>query len=324
MKKVFSLLLCLVLVLSCFTACGGEKEEAETGHKHCVCGGELEGHQCEKIKFKPLAKKDFENVTTESEPVKLHNETVYRLDPGSYYLEEEIAVNEQVLIFGEVNLCLNGMRLSGTHSPRTGIFSRIFAVSGGTLNICDCCSETGQGNIQGSYVNQGGAILVQGSGGSANGDLGTVNLYSGIIKGGRAQSGNGGTVAVTGGTFRMYGGEVTGGAAKLNGGNVYVAPEQTIELLGGTLTDGLATLGSCIYAEPGANVILGGSLSAHQVYLPQGAKIRFSEEAPVTEGFSVPVVMEMSGVFAENVETDLSAYFPGATYDPAAKTLSFP
>lgn len=323
MKKYLSLLLCMVLILSVFAGCG-EEEKKDAGHTHCICGGKLEGHACTKTTFQPLSQATFDNVTAESTPVGLHNDTVYRLDKGSYYLTENIAVAEQILIFDEVDICLNGMRLAATHSPRTGVFSRIFAISGGNLDICDCCSETGQGNIQGSYVNQGGAILIQGRSGGAEGDLGTVTLYSGIIKGGRAQSGNGGTVSVIGGTFRMYGGEVTGGAAKQNGGNVYVGAQQTVELLGGNLTDGLANYGSCIYAEPDANVILGGSLTTQQLYLPQGATIRFSEDVPVTEGFSVPVTMELPGVFAQEVNTDLSAFFPGATYDPNAKTLAFP
>ncbi len=323
MKKILSLLLCMVLILSVFAGCGEEEKEA-AGHKHCVCGGKLEGHSCTKTTFQPLSQATFEAVTAESSPVKLHNDTVYTLIKGSYYLTENIAVAEQILIFEEVDLCLNGMRLAATYSPRTGIYSRIFAISGGSLNICDCCSETGQGNIQGSYVNQGGAILIQGRSGGAEGDLGTVTLYSGIIKGGRAQSGNGGTVSVIGGTFRMYGGEVTGGAAKLNGGNVYVGAEQTVELLGGSLTDGLANLGSCIYAEPGSHVILGGSVTTQQLYLPEGSTVRFSEDVPVTDGFSVPVTMAMPGVFAEEVNTDLSAFFPGSTYDPDAKTLAFP
>lgn len=322
MKKFLTILLCTVLVLSVFAGCGEEEKKA-SGHSHCVCGGKLEGHTCANTTFQPLSQATFDGVTAESAPVKLHNDSVYSLEKGSYYLTENIAVAEQILIFDEVDLCLNGMRLAATHSPRTGVFSRIFAISGGSLNICDCCSETGQGNIQGSYVNQGGAILIQGRSGGAEGDLGTVNLYSGIIRGGRAQSTNGGTVSVIGGTFRVYGGEVTGGAANRFGGNVYVAPEQTLELLGGSLTDGLADYGSCIYAEPGSHVILGGSVTTQQLYLPAGATVRFSEEVPVTDGFSVPVTMELPGVFAEEVTADLSPFFPGVTYDPDAKTLRF-
>lgn len=316
MKKILALLLCAVLLVGTFTGC------SEEGHKHCACGGKLEGHSCKDVTFTALTQKSFENVTAETSPVKLHNESVFSLKKGNYYLAEDIAVSEQVLIFEEVNLCLNGKRLAGTHSTRTGNYSRIFAVSGGTLNISDCCAETGQGNIQGSYVAQGGAILVQGSGGAANGDLGTVNLYSGIIKGGRATGSHGGTIAITGGTFRVWAGEITGGAAKQLGGNIYVAPGQTLELLGGSLGDGMANSGTCVYLSAEATAIVGGKAQAVEIYLAEGAKLEISQETPPVDGCSVPVVMQTPGVFAEGVMTDLSAFFPGSVYNDSARTLS--
>lgn len=323
MKKLILLLLCGVLVTGMFAGCGGEAPQEEApGHSHCACGGELEGHSCESISYKPLTQGDFKNVTAETKPVSLHKETTFRLQGGNYYLSEDIVVSEQILIFEEVNLCLNEKRFAGTYSEVTGKFNRIFAVSGGTLNICDCCAQTEKGHIQGGYANQGGAILIQGKGGAAEGDLGTVNLYSGIIKGGKAQSTNGGTVSVTGGTLRVWEGQITGGAANKLGGNVYVDVGQNLELLGGSLTAGFANEGTCIYMASDATVTVGAKAWAEGVYLAEGAKLAVSEEHPLVETACIPVRMQAPGVFAENMETDLSAYFPGSVYDPQTKTLS--
>lgn len=317
MKKIMALLLGAVILLGIFSGCG-------SAHKHCVCGGGLAGHSCEKIEWTALSQSDFDDVTEESSPVSVYN-NVFLLTSGSYYLEEDIVTTEQILVIGDtVDLCLNGKRMAGTYSLRTGNFSRIFAVSGGTLNISDCCASEGTGNIQGSYVGQGGAILIQGRSGGAEGDLGTVNLYSGTVKGGRAQSTNGGTVSITGGTFNVYGGNITGGAANKLGGNVYVGSGQNLNLYGGTLTNGAADAGSCVYASAESNVTVGGTANVAQIWLENGAKLAVAADKAPAAGFSAGIGMEVPGVFAENISTDLSAFFTGGTvtYDPSGRTLS--
>lgn len=313
MKKLLSIILAFALTACLLPGCKGK------GHSHCLCGGGLSGHGCESRQWTELKQEHFDDVTADSSPVSLHN-NVYRLTAGSYYLSEEIVTREQILIIKDaVNLCLNGFRFAGTYSERTGVYSRIFAVSGGTLNISDC---TGKGNIQGGYADSAAAILVQGSSGGAEGELGTVNLYSGTVKGGRAQKGRGGTVSITGGTMNVYGGEITGGAAQSQGGTIFVAAGQYLNLYGGVIGDGSASYGKCVYAEQGSFVKLSGTAAVGEIYLPANTLI--TVEATDSPGFKAAIAMETAGVFAQEVSVDCSASFTGGTvkYDPVSKTLS--
>lgn len=310
MKKLISFLAVLALTACLLPACKGS-------HKHCLCGGSLAGHSCSNVGYTELKQENFENVTADTYPVSLHN-NVYRLAAGSYYLSGDIVTREQVLVLKDkVDLCLNGHRFAGTYSERTGVYSRIFAVSGGTLNVSDC---TGGGNIQGGYVASGAAILVQGSGGSDKGSLGVLNLYSGIIKGGRAQAGHGGTVSITGGTVNVYGGEITGGAASADGGTIHVAAGQSLNIYGGVIGRGSARLGDCIYADYSSYVKIGGTAKVDEIYLPKNAFISVGEGS----GYSSAIVTEVPGVFARDISSDVSGCFTGGsvTYDPDKKTLS--
>ena len=100
-KTTISLVLALIMVFSLVLVAAPAAEAA--GHTtHCVCGGKLEGHTCANTTFQPLSQATFDAVTAESAPVKLHNDTVYSLEKGSYYLTENIAVAEQILIFEEI------------------------------------------------------------------------------------------------------------------------------------------------------------------------------------------------------------------------------
>lgn len=311
MRKLVSLILVFALTVCLLPGCKGK------GHTHCLCGGGLSGHSCQDRGYTELKQTDFENVTADSSPVSIHN-NVFRLAAGSYYLSEDIVTREQILIIKDrVDLCLNGHRFAGTYSERTGVYSRIFAISGGTLNVSDC---TGTGNIQGGYAANGAAILVQGSGGGDNGTLGTLNLYSGFIKGGRAQTSYGGTVSVTGGTMNVYGGEVTGGAANTLGGTIYVAAGQSLNLYGGVVGDGAARYGKCIYADHSSYVKIGGTARVGEIYLPKNAFITVGEG----DQFSAVIAVETPGVFARAATTDCAKCFTGGTvtYNGEKQTLS--
>ena len=114
---------------------------------------------------------------------------VFLLPEGSYYLEEDMAVEYPVEINGEVNICLNGKKLEFNKTSRVIYDIRIHAR--GTLELCDC---SGGGKITGenSFVMDSmGAFSVYGGS--------VVNVStSKLLK----------AVLIENGTINFYGGEI--------------------------------------------------------------------------------------------------------------------
>lgn len=129
-------------------------------------------------------------------------EELEQLTDGSYYLESNVTLSEEIVIPADatVTLCLNGKEIKAADN------SRAFNVkNGGSLIICNCKSI---GKITGGDVSTanddssesyGGAIYVD------NG--GSLTLNAGTISGGSANRGGG--VCVSGGTFTMNGGTIS-------------------------------------------------------------------------------------------------------------------
>ncbi len=97
------------------------------------------------------------------------------------------------------------------------------------------------GAIYGAETIRGGALYVQGS---------NVNIYDGLISGGKANkgtstatnAGRGGVMQmVTNSTLHMYGGTITGGTASVDGGNIMMANNAKFYLHNGTISGGNAT-----------------------------------------------------------------------------------
>lgn len=282
-------------------------------HSHCVCGGKLSGHSCEKLGYVELTQAMFTNATDSSAPVRVSG-TTYRLTGGSYYLEESITVAGQIIVEGDASICLNGKTITSSKN-------RVLVVGGHVLSIGDC---VGTGKVQGYKASIAATILVQGSNGTS-GSKGTLNVYSGTIAGGQTTNtatGQGANIYVSYGTLNVYGGTLTGGKALGQGGNILVAANQTMNICGGTITDGTASKGNGIYVVAGAKVTLDGKANIESIYLSGASLIVKSMDT----GKVIALESSADGVFAENVNSDYSGCFKVSgkevVYDATAKTLS--
>ena len=121
---------------------------------------------------------------------------------GNYYLTKNVTLSAGQTIKWDVTLCLNGYKIEAA----PGV-----TVNGGTLTITDC---VGSGSIVGADKKHTG-VNIQ--------NIGTLNLYGGIIK--NFEKG-----VVNIGTFNMYGGKLT----KNSQG---VSNQRTFNMHGGTITE---------------------------------------------------------------------------------------
>ena len=238
--------------------------EASGNHKHTLCGEEGCTEHGEEI------------IWTE-----WTNSGILPAE-GSFCLETDVDLGKgiSVKIGKTLNICLNGHSIT-----RSG--GRIFTVSGGTLNICDC---QGGGQVIGASKKtlRGGIVDVRKPSGAKTG--GTFNLYSGTLTGGLAvkdgkgNNGNGGAVYIGAGTFRMYGGEISGCAARNNGGAVVVSGNSTMLLASGVIKDCSATRAGGILVQAGAKLeMTGGSVLNHRANTGAGLYVN-NAEANITGG----------------------------------------
>lgn len=161
------------------------------------------------------------------------------LDGGSYYLKEDL--NSDLIIKGDVELCLNGHTLSGS-----GKGSVITVCQGASLSLSDCGKE---GCITGGNATEGGGIYVAGGA--------SLSLESGSITGNQANRG-GGICAAEGASVTVSGGEISGNSAK-SGGGIFLRCEASIT--GGEISGNSAEYtGAGLYAEmaEGGNIRLDG------------------------------------------------------------------
>ena len=123
-----------------------------------------------------------------------------------------------------------------------------------------------------------GVVLENNVGANVAGDIGTVNMYGGILRNGKGYPYHadqitasttdwercGGNVYLYGQsatkqvTFNMYGGKITGGTAA-RGGNVFVYKNAAFNLYGGSVTNGAATTGNNIYLANTAKLKVDGN-----------------------------------------------------------------
>lgn len=205
---------------------------------------------------------------------------------GSYYLTDNVTLNNEVVLNGTLNLCLNGYVIR-----QSGSYQRVFNISNGkTLNLYECNTEavhyykyskTGAwtwddnttanaievseitdstanntpiiirgGAITGGAVystNQGGAaVLVKGAGS-------TFVMNGGNLVGNRVQqsggSWEGGTVmARNDGVFTLNGGTIQGNYSGAQGGGVYVGGG-TLEVFNATISGNTAMTAAAYTSE---------------------------------------------------------------------------
>ena len=157
----------------------------DIGHKHCVCGADLQGCDHKEVNF--IAWDDPKSLPTS----------------GNYCLTVDVKTTQNVSILGSdtLNLCLNGHTIEAAGSQEGTYRDRIFDIKGqSTLNITDC---TGKGQLTGGTY---GVILFESNGDSTP----VLNLYGGNITGNKSIAYGGAILVQGGGTFNMYGGKIYG------------------------------------------------------------------------------------------------------------------
>ena len=165
-----------------------------------------------------------------------------------------------------------------------------------------------------------------------------VNMYGGEIVGRVSADGTKDVgaiyIGVTGSSFNMYGGTIRGGAGK-RGGAILALNTVTLKLLGGTITGNRGPAGA-IYASTKVKITLGGNIRiTGNTNLDGTAEINLSRPTGANKitleklsGALVGLSLVDKGVFAQNVETDISDMFVAdddtleVTYDSTEKTLS--
>ena len=121
------------------------------------------------------------------------------LEDGKYYLKSDL--KGDVVIKGQVELCLNGHSITGT-----GNGSVVTVSEGASLSLCDCGSK---GCITGGKATEGGGICV--------GENSSLSMEGGCITGNQATRG-GGIYASGSASLTVTGGEIEENSAKSGGG----------------------------------------------------------------------------------------------------------
>ena len=221
------------------------------------------------------------------------------LSEGSYYLDEDIAVDAGILIRGTVNLCLNGHSIQPIGSGKSGWFIEI--ESGAVLNLCDC-STAHTGKVVRTKQNDACVGVYSG---------GRFALYGGALAASDETGIDIGTkrgVYMAGGAFDMYGGSITGHTATDNGGGVYMA-DGTFNLHDGSITNNSASSavnamasGGGVYVEGGTLTMTGGTISRNTLPKGNGAGVYVAGESAVfnMSGGTIGGASAADGNVAEN------------------------
>ena len=159
---------------------------------------------------------------------------------GSYYLADDLTLNKELSVTGEMHLDLHGHKIT-VNADADAIY-----VNGGntpTFTLCDCSSG------QSGAITHGENNGTKYTGRGVYNLSGTVAMYGGNISGNevvdssRGNSGTGGGGVYNANTFRMYGGTISGNTAdgdyKNNGGGVYNA--RYFYMYGGTISGNTAS-----------------------------------------------------------------------------------
>ena len=197
------------------------------GHEHYICGGQ---YKCDATHAEESSLTKF---TAWSNPNELP------MDAGSYYLTENVTLSEAWTPAENVNLCLNGHKITGPDGADV-----ISVPDGIAVAVCDC----GGDNAASSE-----ATICHADGVSGNGVKvavgGTFSLYSGKITSNTCGVNNAGT-------FNMYGGSITGNSNDSGAGGVINSGN--IKLYGGTITGNSSAAGTgAVQTQSGSTVTLG-------------------------------------------------------------------
>ena len=245
------------------------------GEDHCVCGGNIKNHSCEKLTWEAWGDDATEIGVLPT--------------AGNYYLVTDMTVAAAEVNGTTLNLCLNGQTLTA----KAG--SRVFTIKGGgKVNLTDC---RGSGEVLATTYGSAGAIVNLASsdttqftlyGGTLrgtsvnnviNGGLiysngGPVTIHGGAVRNGVALSTSsktvrGGNIRIDGGgTLTITGGVISGGqnigltGDKCRGGNIYMGAGTTLNISGGMIENGVTSgeNGGNIYVESESTVYITGGI----------------------------------------------------------------
>lgn len=203
---------------------------------------------------------------------------------GTYYLTDDVELQSDLSVTGEVTLCLNGHILKGT-----GRDSVISVQNGADFTLCDCngsqsthyytvdedglyifdgvTADTPEaqplegGVVTGGYGGSGGGIYIQSPETYGHSTL-TIGEQAVIAKN-TSTAYRGGGVYADDTTMTMSGGTVKGNTAEENGGGIYSA-DSTVTIEGGSIDGNSADAsngGGAIYANNDSTLtICGGQI----------------------------------------------------------------
>ena len=176
---------------------------------------------------------------------------------GTYYLTDDVELQSDLTVKGEVTLCLNGHILKGT-----GRDSVISVQDGTDFTLCDC---NGSQSTHYHTVDEDGLYIFDG----VTADTPEAQpLEGGVVTGG--YGGSGGGIYVYGSTFTMEGGKVSDNFAYLHGGGIYVK-EGAVTMKGGTVSgNDCGQDGGGIYSADSTVTIEGGSIDGNSADASNG------------------------------------------------------
>ena len=235
-------------------------------HTHCICGethASVGNHDAE-------VSTTFTAVTNQAE---LQNAAT---NGGNVYLANDIVLTADIIVAGNLNLCLNGYSITPADSLTDG---RAITVNiGATFVLTDCGDGCISGFMTSTHINGVGVynegtftmyagtisdIISNGHGGGVY-NKGTFTMYGGTIRNNEMITGGwyggGAGVHQRAGSFTMYGGTITGNKTVGTGGGVYYLGG-TFTMHGGTITDNEAEgSGGGVYHNGGTFTMYGGTI----------------------------------------------------------------
>lgn len=252
-KRILSVLITLVMLVGLVTVMSISASAAGE-HTHCVCGeahASVGDHDAE-------VSTTFTAVTNQAE---LQNAGT---NGGNVYLANDIELTADIIVAGNLNLCLNGYSITPAGSYTDG--RAITVNSGATFVLTDCGDGSISGFMTSTHINgngvynegtftmYAGAIGENSSNGHGGGvyNCGTFTMYGGTICNNElttgAWYGGGAGVYQRRGSFTMYGGTITGNKTVGAGGGVYYSGG-TFTMYGGTISSNTAETGGGVYGN---------------------------------------------------------------------------
>ena len=213
---------------------------------------------------------------------------------GTYYLTDDVELQSDLSVTGEVTLCLNGHILKGT-----GWDSVISVQDGADFTLCDCQSESTAAEHRHAYfIDYDGLYVFD--------DTLTAETADGFIAGGVVTGGNawyGGGIEVFG-DLTIAGGTVAGNYADDFGGGIDMS-NGDLTITGGMIAGNYATDGGGIYFTDGTFEMTDGSIANNSANYGGGMEVWYSDV--VIRGGSI------SGNTSE--ESGGGIYIEGSTFE---------